>query len=294
MRLTDHFKKAVGLWPPKVPYIALRRALSGSGDVSGLPALLQEYPDAVRWEKKGDMTPLKFALWQRNYAAAEILIEHDRSVLKDTDKRGMTLLHECAAQRELPQVLFLVRQGADVNLPDANGETPLHYAARARYSGEAAALLVKYGAETDLRDRKGRTPLMWALMSGHKDAAEALMKKTYDPRQTDNGGDTLLMAAAQGGLAHLIAPLVRAGANVHAVSLSGKTALDIALDRRSALVALGLVDAGIPAALEDKRRKKLGKIIRPLEGSEAALRSLGLRPSPKKKAAAAQQQPKPY
>lgn len=288
MRLTDHFKKAVGLWPPKAPYIALRRALSDGADVAGLPALLQEYPDAVRWEKKGDMQPLHFALWQRNYAAAEILIEHDRSILDDKNKHGMTMLHEYASGRDMPQLTFLVHQGANVNLPDANGDTPLHHAARAPYSGDAASLLVRYGARTDVRDGKGRTPLMCALAVGHKTATAALMKKNYDPRQTDNFGATLLMAAAQGGLAPLIAPLVMAGADIHAVSLSGKTALDVAIEKRSALVALRLVEAGIPAGMEDKRRKKLGKIIRPLEGSEAALRSIGLRPSPKKKETAPQ------
>ena len=35
--------------------------------------------------------------------------------------------------------------------------------------------------------------------------------------------------------------------------------------------------------MDDKTRKKLGNLIRPLEGSEPALRSLGLRPSPKNK-----------
>ncbi|MFN7114613.1 MAG: ankyrin repeat domain-containing protein [Alphaproteobacteria bacterium] len=284
MRLTDRFKKAVGLWPPKAPYIALRSALSGKGDVSGLPALLHAYPDAVRWEKKGDMQPLHFALWQRNYAAAEILIEHDRSILGDKNKNGMTLLHIYAARDEGKTLQFLVHQGADVNQPDGDGRTALHHAAMTRYAPGAAGILLKYGAHTGAVDSKGCTPLMLALSHGNKDAADALLKKPFDAQQTSHGGRTLLMAAALGGLAYVIAPLVAAGADVTALDLAGKSALDVAIDKKSALVALRLVEAGIPAALEDKRRKKLGNIIRPLDGSEAALRSLGLRPSPKKKA----------
>jgi ankyrin repeat protein len=212
--------------------------------------------------------------------------------LKDANKSGITLLHEYATRDDSARLLFLVLQGAYVNQSDNDGRTSLHHAAASRYSNEAAGTLLKYGARADMRDSKGCTPLMLALSHGNKAAAEAMMKKSYDPHQTTHNGRTLLMAAAQGALAHLIAPLVAAGADMTATDLSGKTALDIAIDKRSPLVALRLVEAGIPAALEDKRRKKLGNIIRPLEHSEAALRSLGLRPSPKKKTGIAQ--PKPY
>lgn len=286
MRLTDRFKKTVGLWPPKAPYNALRHAISGGGDTSGLPALLRAYPDAVRWEKKGDMQPLHFALWQRNFSAAEILIEHDRSILDDKNINGLTLLHTYAARDEDRTLEFLVHQGADVNRFDAEGRTSLHHAAAARYGqGDSAGILLKYGARTDIPDKKGFTPLMLALASGHKKAAAAMLKKPYDPRQSTHRGFTLLMAAAAGGMADFIRPLVMAGADITATDLSGKTALDIAIDKKSPHVALRLVEAGIPAVLEDKRRKKLGNIIRPIDGSEAALRSLGLRPSPKKKTA---------
>lgn len=286
MRLTDRFKKAVGLWPPKAPYNALRYALSGGRDSAGLPDLLRAYPDAVRWEKKGDMQPLHFALWQRNFTAAEILIEHDRSILGDKNGSGLTLLHLYAARDENNTVEFLVHQGADVNSPDSEGRSSLHHAAAARYAkGATVDILWKYGARADMRDGKGCTPLMLALANGNQSAAESLMKKGYNPQDADNSGRTLLIAAAQGRLADLIAPLVAAGADVFARTPSGKTALDIAIDQKSPHVALRLVEAGIPAAMEDKRRKKLGNIIRPIDGSEAALRSLGLRPSPKKKSA---------
>jgi ankyrin repeat protein len=286
MRLTDRFKKAVGLWPPKAPYNALRHALSGGRDSAGLPALLRAYPDAVRWEKKGDMQPLHFALWQRNFTAAETLIEHDRSILGDKNGSGLTVLQLYAARDENNTVEFLVHQGADVNSPDSEGRSSLHHAAAARYAqGTTVNILLKYGARADMRDGKGCTPLMLALANGNESAAESLMKKGYNPQDADNSGRTLLIAAAQGRLAKLIAPLVAAGADVSARTPSGKTALDIAIDQKSPHVALRLVEAGTPAAMEDKRRKKLGNIIRPIDGSEAALRSLGLRPSPKKKSA---------
>lgn len=281
MRITDHFKKAVGLWPPKAPYNALRHALSGGGDVSGLPALLRQYPDAVRWEKKGDMQPLHFALWQRNYAAAEILIEHDRSILSDKNKSGGTLLHEYASRGETKPLGFLVREGANVDSIDGSGRTPLHHAALKRYGDDAVPILLRYGARPDIKDSSGRTPLMIALMAGNTSAAEALLQKPYVATQIDNYGRTLLMAAAESGLAHFIPPLLRAGANIAETNPLGETALDLAIKKKHGTAALQLLQAYIPDEIDDKKRRKLGNLIRPLDGSAPALKSIGLRPSPK-------------
>lgn len=281
MRITDHFKKAVGLWPPKAPYNALRRALSGGGDVHALPALLRAYPDAVRWEKAGDMQPLHFALWQRNYAAAEILIEHDRSLLSDKNKNGSTLLHEYASRGEMKPLTFLVHQGANVDALDSSHRTPLHHAALKRYGDDAVPTLLRYGARHDLKDNEGRTPLMLALMSGNSRAAEALMQKPYIAMQIDNYGRTLLMAAAESGLAHLITPLLRAGADITEANALGETALDLAIKKKHGPAALQLLQAHVPGEIDDKKRRKLGNLIRPLDGSTAALHSIGLRPSPK-------------
>lgn len=292
MRIADHFKKAVGLWPPKAPYLLLRQCLSGRGDVTPLPALLKAYPDAVRWEKKGDMQPLRYALWQRNLAACEILLEHDHSLLRDANADGATIVHEYAAKGEAKALQFLVHQGGDVNLPDRGGRTPLHHAALSRYYGENVALLLRYGAQSDVKDADKRTPLMMALMTGNKIGADALIKKPFDPLQTDAYQRTLLMAAAETGMEHLIAPLLKAGAPLDALNPLGETALDLAIKKKHGRAALQLMQAGMPAAFNHKWRKKLGNLIRPLEGSEAALRSIGLRPSPKQKATYGG--PKPY
>lgn len=292
MRLTDHFKKAVGLWPPRAAYRTLRSAISRSGDAALLPPLLRSYPDAVRWEKKGDMQPLDFALWQGNYAAARILIEHEPALLSDKNSRGRTLLQEAAAGGNTKSLKFLIQQGADLHMTDAAGRTALHCALAARFASDAYVLLLHYGAAHALRDAEGRTPLMIALMSGHKPAAETLMKKSYDPQQVDKYERTLLMAAAESGLDHLVEPLLQAGCPLFATNALDETALDLAIRHKRGPAALKLLEAGTPAQIDDKKRKKLGNLIRPLEGSTPALKSIGLRPSPKPKSKPAG--PKPY
>lgn len=295
MRLTDRFKKAVGLWPPKAPYITLRRAISRSGDVDTLPALLRSYPDAVRWEEKGDMQPLAYALWQGNFAAAEILIEHDNSILKDATPQGVTLLHKYARQGDEAQLRFLVRQGANCNAQDHSGQTALHHAAQSIFSTESIATLLKYGARDDITNKDGHTPLMCALRNGRQQAAAILLKKNTNPHETDPRGYSLLMMAAQSGLYDAVDGLLRAGADPTVKTPTLMTALGFAIGKKHARVAHLLVEASIAESrhhglaapempeMDDKMRKKLGNLIRPLENSEPALRSLGLRPSPKNK-----------
>lgn len=281
MRLTDRFKKAVGLWPPRDAYNTLRVNLNRDGDVAALRALLREYPDAVRWEKAGDMQPLRYALWQRSYAAAEALIEHTPAILEDKGPFGRTLLHEYAHRGEEKPLMFLLHQGADVNAVDEQGRTPLHLAAARQYGDDVWTPLLRYGAKHDRADKDGRTPLMVALMMGNTPAAQELLKKPYAAAQTDMYGRSLLMAAAESGMTSVIPTLLRAGVYAGHKNPMGETALDLAIRKKNGLAVLQLLQAHLPA-LDDKKRRKVGNLIRPIEGSLDILHRLGLRASPRK------------
>jgi hypothetical protein len=80
-------------------------------------------------------------------------------------------LHQDAAKGNAAQVTLLLKQKADVNQRDENGETPLHYAARCKDDGSACAialLLLTAGAKPCAKDKKGRTPDgcgSWAVKS---------------------------------------------------------------------------------------------------------------------------------
>ena len=57
-----------------------------------------------------------------------------------------------------------------INVTDKNLRTPLHWAAIATASKEAAGniqLLLKRGAKTDLSDVEGKVPLHWAVCSAN-------------------------------------------------------------------------------------------------------------------------------
>jgi hypothetical protein len=65
--------------------------------------------------------------------------------------------HRHAPDNWLPAVRFLVEEcGADVNIRDGNGYTPLHHAA-SRGDNEMIQYLVSHGADVKVVSRKGQT-----------------------------------------------------------------------------------------------------------------------------------------
>lgn len=64
----------------------------------------------------------------------------------------------------------MLENGAEPNLNDANGRTPLHSAAMARLPGDhlgIARLLVTRGANVNIKDNDGEFPLSMVISNNH-------------------------------------------------------------------------------------------------------------------------------
>ena len=72
---------------------------------------------------------------------------------------------------------LLIAKGADVNMKDVEGVTPLHLAADRGHT-EVVELLITKGAEVNAQSDGGNTPLDWAVDSAHSDEETAdLLRK---------------------------------------------------------------------------------------------------------------------
>lgn len=82
-------------------------------------------------------------------------------------------------------VRVLIKSGANVNAMDADGATPLHWAA---WSGNyvIAKMLMANGANPHVMDHMGRSPLDWAIMTGQADIMRLLPQA--EP-ELDSDGD---------------------------------------------------------------------------------------------------------
>ncbi|MBP5232300.1 MAG: ankyrin repeat domain-containing protein, partial [Planctomycetes bacterium] len=85
---------------------------------------------------------------------------------------------------------LLIAHGADVNRQDYKGNTALHYAAM-RYHPPLFAKLLAAGAQIDVPNHGGWTPLMWAAEEpGGAQAVARLLELGADPGRRTQDGET--------------------------------------------------------------------------------------------------------
>ncbi|PJL01898.1 hypothetical protein B9Y76_05805 [Stenotrophomonas maltophilia] len=98
-----------------------------------------------------------------------------------------TWLCESATTGNLDGVEACLRMQAEPNVPDANGETPLHLAARHGHPG-IVRRLIEAGADPALGNPRGETPLHVAAQHKRAQCCLELMAAGADPGQLDREG----------------------------------------------------------------------------------------------------------
>jgi ankyrin repeat protein len=172
-------------------------------------------------------------------------------------------------------VRMLLKQHAEVNAREADGTTPLHWAARLS-DPETLDLLLRAGAEVNVTNRYGVTPLMLAAGNGNAVTLEALLTAGADANAALPEGQTVLMTAARTGDAASLKVLIARGANVNAhENWLGETALMWAAAENHAAAVRVLMEHGVDldaqSALTDYKRKVGGQTILPRGGFTALM-----------------------
>ena len=138
----------------------------------------------------------------------------------------------------------LIADGANVDAPQGDGATALHWAAHLD-DADAARLLLDAGAPVNGANDLGATPLWLASTSGTAALVQALLDAGADPNMTLQMGETPLMAAARSGNLPAIELLLEHGAEVNATERErGQTALMWAAAQGHADATRLLVDHG--------------------------------------------------
>lgn len=91
----------------------------------------------------------------------------------------MEALIEALNTEDIPAIESLLKQGVDLNVKDDNGIYPLNYAYQRGI--DVTALLLEYGADPDIIDFTGTSPLHDASSEGNVDMAELLLIYGADP-----------------------------------------------------------------------------------------------------------------
>lgn len=90
-----------------------------------------------------------------------------------SEAAAYTGLHDAAHQGNVAKIEQLAASKADLNTRDSNGRTQLHVASFAEQR-DAIRALVKAGANLQLTDRQGNTPLQLATPRGYTEMVEML------------------------------------------------------------------------------------------------------------------------
>lgn len=140
--------------------------------------------------------------------------------------------------------LELLRLGADVNAPLADGSTALHWAVH-NVDAEMVELLLAREADPAVKNRYGAAPLTEAVRIANADIAGMLLAAGADPEATNADGQSALMLAASTGVVEVAELLLDAGANVNAMEQwRGQTALTWAAANAHGEMTELLIDHG--------------------------------------------------
>ena len=158
--------------------------------------------------------------------------------------RGQETAAAAAKQGDIRALRAMVQRRADVNVPDVDGTTALHWAVH-RDDVRAVDLLIGAGAKVGASNRYGVTPLALACTNGNAAIAGRLLAAGADPNTAVPGGETVLMTAARTGSVEVLRLLIARGANVNArESTRGQTALMWAAAEGNTPAVTLLVEAG--------------------------------------------------
>ncbi|OWR50190.1 hypothetical protein KGM_214584 [Danaus plexippus plexippus] len=196
------------------------------GEVGALRAVLVSGADAATPDQHGGY-PLHYAAQmcgapaatdhQGRGAALEVLralVREGGARVDVRDADGRTPLLWAASAGSAAAVLTLHQAGASVDDADRDGLTALHCAAARGHTEALETLVGLCGARVDVADSHGCTPLHYAAALGHADATSALLVHGADAHRQDRRGRSPAHTAAAKGQIETVRILGARGTNL--------------------------------------------------------------------------------
>ena len=157
---------------------------------------------------------------------------------------GMTALHWSVYHDDVAIAQLLVGAGADANVANRYGVGPLSLAC-SNGNPVIVELLLDAGANADAALRGGETVLMTASRVGNLATVQALLAAGADPNKQEKKGQTAMMWAAAEGHTSAVQALMKAEGDFRASLDSGFTPMFFAVREGHTNVVHALLAAGI-------------------------------------------------
>lgn len=196
------------------------RRIVASGVAAGLitvalPAAAQNYSPGYK---------LLQAVEKNDRTEFDKLVAASHTVINSRDiTNGRTGLHIAASRRDIVWLVYLANQGANPNIADNHGVTPIMLASQLGWF-EGVDALIKAGAHVDDPNETGETPLILAVHRRDTQMIRALLRGGADPARADNSGRTARdYAEAQGRTSTTMAEIDRSARTPTEHAAAGET-----------------------------------------------------------------------
>lgn len=176
-----------------------------------------------------NMTPLIVAVNKGHRSIVQLLIDNGAKI--SNDERD-TPLHLAALFGHEEIMEILLRTGADPNVFNNIGDTPLHVAVSKASNVSIIEILLKNGSNIHLKNAFGQLPIQLAVENNCKDVVKVLLSQgLYDVNMKYDDDDcTLLHAACAKGFEEIVQFLTVMGAETHSRNKFGAEPIHLAAE----------------------------------------------------------------
>ena len=193
----------------------------------------QVFPDSTFFEacSKGCTDMLQKFMSDKWYSEGLEPYQEKKVLINIFSEHGETGLMLAAVDGHLDTVKLLIREGADVNLCDSDGVSPLMFACENEEGVDTIKLLIENGADVNALQNDGCTALMIACSNQSSDNAQLLINKGAIVNVDLADGYTPLMIACHNELLDTVKLLIINGADINACRSDGYTILMVACEQ---------------------------------------------------------------
>jgi ankyrin repeat protein len=163
--------------------------------LTAVPAAAQNYTDGYQF---------LHAVEKQDVAKVQELLSKSSTVVNARELTdGHTALHIAVRAHAYTWLSYLLGKGANPNIADKNGVTPLMLASQSGFT-DAVVALARSGAKVDEPNDTGETPLILAVLAKQTPMVRVLLAAGADPDRADNAGRSARDYAKAGGADSLV------------------------------------------------------------------------------------------